>query len=180
MKNNNLIMSVAISAIFLIAMTSIVQIIPIVHAYPDVDCVCNHWDINDENTDDDIFTGTGIDGNDVGSTFDYADFWFTAGSGGNYVPKPSSGMLCYRKYQDTNYNWFGPYTVGYTGDWEEDIDPFPYDGDPYTYEYYREYTPRYSYSSTRRYMGLTTNWFQNPSSPATWVLIGASWADIIA
>lgn len=130
MERNAIIISAAISLVFVAAIASVVQMIPIAHAWPYVDHVCDHFDVDDENSADDIFTASSIEGHKSGSVFDYAEFIWSCGSGGNHIPKPSSVQFCIRKYQDTNYNWFGPYTMANPAAFQHDVVPY---GMTYTY-----------------------------------------------
>jgi hypothetical protein len=177
---NPLAIPIAISIILLMALTAVADIVPLVSAIPDDDCVCNHYNVPDENTANDIFTATGLVGADVGDHYSSVTVIWSAGSGGNYPPRPFYSSYCHYKYEDSNWNW-QEHLFYYSGSFVEQ-DPFPWDDYPFEYEYYREYTKVYTSSQyfMRRFKAYTQNWFQNPGNPSTWVLIGYTWADIIA
>jgi len=170
-----------ISIAFFTMLLSLIQFIPGVYAYNTYDCKCDHWNPQDENTVDDIFTGTGLSAQFGPYYFNAIDALFTAATGGTYSYKPSSPLILVWQSQDHNSNWYGPYAQGIPTAWLEDYD-VP-GGSYFEYAYYRERNIVYHYDGTTkamRFKGLTQNWFQNPSSPGSWWLCGTTYAEVEA
>jgi len=63
------------------------------------DSSCDHWYGGWKDTYNDTFTAIGITGHYPSpGAFDYADFIFVAGTGGNYSPLAGSPMYCYWRW----------------------------------------------------------------------------------
>jgi len=175
MRKISLITTMAFSTLVFAALLSCIPI-PVVHAaYPDPvnACMCDHWNEEQHDTEYDIFTATGVTAYySSPQTFDHADFWFSCGTGGYYMYHPSYPMGCYWKYAQSLWSWFGPYYYAYYGSYT-----YPYHPWQGSYDYYgREYLTGHYFSWASYVGGLTTNYFQYPPNPSTYVMIGNRYA----